>query len=493
MKGCRISRCRVLAAVALGTSLMLLPAVATAADWLRASNVTVEAITDSHNALYDGYRPGDSGVTNQWYRWITKYEKGSGDDADDDFKLFVPKDFAGGWNAKGNSSGIKLSNESGTQVTGDWNGNGSTNKVQVGRDLVEVYRTFDGFSFQIDSKLRSDNYFTIEYLARMGTNSTWGVTNGFYLDNGGINGGDWDNYVTDEVEIPTTYQPPTFMLSVHSEHGTPTPGTVTNLALSSVVTQTIASMVSGPLGTRYTNTTATLSGLATGLLSVTTSPSNSMIMHATISGITNDATLTWIWTTQHLATASAQGLGSVAPTSLWVNAGATQTFSATPETYYQFNGWTGSVVSATNQLSTIVTQSMALTGVFVPSLTPQGTPHHWLAQHGWTNEFEAAALADPDGDGLATWQEYLLQDQISPTNGGETIADLGLYTSDSIMDLSMGHLMLQVTSNQQLRLQLQLEQTADLTSGSWSNADPAVEWMQDAPTNKQFYRVRGAE
>ena len=469
---------------------LLLPDMARA-DWLRASNVTVEAITDSHNALYDGYRPSDAGVTNQWFRWVTKYEKGSGDNADDDFKVYVPKDFAGGWNANGLSKGIKLSSEASGEITTKWNGNGSTNKVQVDRDLVEIYRIFDSAPFDSDSKLRADNYFTVEYLARMGTNSTWVVTNGFYLDNGGHIGGDWHQYITDSVEIPTTYQPPTFTLSVHSEHGTPAPGTVTNLALGSVVTQAIASIESGPAGTRYTNTTATLSGLSTGLLSVATSSTNSMIMHATISGITNDATLSWLWTTQHLATASAQGLGSVAPTSLWVNAGATQTFSATPETYYQFNGWTGSVVSATNQLSTIVTQSMALTGVFVPSLTPQGTPHHWLAQHGWTNEFEAAALADPDGDGLATWQEYLLQDQISPTNGGETIADLGLYTSDSIMDLSMGHLMLQVTSNQQMRLQLQLEQNEDLSSESWTNAAPAVEWLQDAPTNKQFYRVRG--
>ena len=40
-------------------------------------------------------------------------------------------------------------------------------------------------------------------------------------------------------------------------------------------------------------------------------------------------------------------------------------------------------------------------------ITPQGTPHWWLASYGWTNGFEAASLADADGDGLRAWQEYI--------------------------------------------------------------------------------------
>lgn len=46
--------------------------------------------------------------------------------------------------------------------------------------------------------------------------------------------------------------------------------------------------------------------------------------------------------------------------------------------------------------------------------TTTGVPHWWLAQHGWTNNFEDAALDDPDGDGYATWQEYLAG--TDPTN-----------------------------------------------------------------------------
>ena len=68
-----------------------------------------------------------------------------------------------------------------------------------------------------------------------------------------------------------------------------------------------------------------------------------------------------------------------------------------------------------------------------------------------------------------------------------------LYTSNSIMDLSMGYLMLQTTSNDHMRLWLQLRQCSNLVEGVWSNAGDAVEWLRLAPDGKVFYRVRGGE
>jgi alpha-tubulin suppressor-like RCC1 family protein len=38
--------------------------------------------------------------------------------------------------------------------------------------------------------------------------------------------------------------------------------------------------------------------------------------------------------------------------------------------------------------------------------TPYGTPVPWLIAHGYSNNFPAAELADPDGDGVPNWQEY---------------------------------------------------------------------------------------
>ena len=37
---------------------------------------------------------------------------------------------------------------------------------------------------------------------------------------------------------------------------------------------------------------------------------------------------------------------------------------------------------------------------------PFGTPVPWLLENGFTNNFAAAELSDPDGDGALTWQEY---------------------------------------------------------------------------------------
>ncbi|VGO16683.1 Bacillopeptidase F [Pontiella desulfatans] len=45
---------------------------------------------------------------------------------------------------------------------------------------------------------------------------------------------------------------------------------------------------------------------------------------------------------------------------------------------------------------------------------PADVPEEWLAQHGWTNNLSAAVTNDPDGDGFATWQEYVVGS--SPTN-----------------------------------------------------------------------------
>jgi len=108
--------------------------------------------------------------------------------------------------------------------------------------------------------------------------------------------------------------------------------------------------------------------------------------------------------------------------------------------------------------------------------------------------------ADTDGDGLddadeLTWGGNPVVDSSAMINVGESNvtsnpAAYNLYTSNSILDLSMGAMMVR-TSNGWLRLRLQLERTDDLTSGVWSNAGDAVEWLEPAGDGKAFYRVRG--
>jgi hypothetical protein len=42
-----------------------------------------------------------------------------------------------------------------------------------------------------------------------------------------------------------------------------------------------------------------------------------------------------------------------------------------------------------------------------PPMPPHGTPIPWLNAHGFTTNYAAAELSDPNGNGLAVWQDYL--------------------------------------------------------------------------------------
>lgn len=64
-----------------------------------------------------------------------------------------------------------------------------------------------------------------------------------------------------------------------------------------------------------------------------------------------------------------------------------------------------------------------------------------------------------------------------------------LYPSNVVLDVSVGQMLLEIIEGE-ARLSLQLEQTDDLTTYSWTNAGDAVEWVLSVDTNKQFFRVR---
>ncbi|MEI6196352.1 MAG: tandem-95 repeat protein, partial [Verrucomicrobiota bacterium] len=82
---------------------------------------------------------------------------------------------------------------------------------------------------------------------------------------------------------------------------------------------------------------------------------------------------------------------------------------------FTFTASDGSLYS-TGTVSLTVTASVT---------TNTGTPLWWLAQYGLTN-FNADALADADGDGLLTWQEYIAG--TNPTNAASNfwIASAGM-------------------------------------------------------------------
>ena len=126
--------------------------------------------------------------------------------------------------------------------------------------------------------------------------------------------------------------------------------------------------------------------------------------------ITNDATLTWDWKSAFKLMATAGPNGTVTPEESWHTEGATGTVTAIPAAYYHFDAWTGTLADAIldgPRLSVPMFGPRIAIAAFAPNLTPtRGVPEWWLAQHGWTEDFEAAAEDDPDGDTMPTWAEW---------------------------------------------------------------------------------------
>ncbi len=109
--------------------------------------------------------------------------------------------------------------------------------------------------------------------------------------------------------------------------------------------------------------------------------------------------------------ASAGAHGGIAPAGrVLVAGGADQAFAITPGAWYAIagvlvDGVPAGAVAAYTFVNATTNHTIA--AAFAPLLAPRGTPQWWLAQYGWTNDFAAAELGDQDGDGVATWREYL--------------------------------------------------------------------------------------
>ena len=102
--------------------------------------------------------------------------------------------------------------------------------------------------------------------------------------------------------------------------------------------------------------------------------------------------------------------GSISPTNAVVNFGQNKTFAITAATYYVIADVKvdGVSVGATSAYTFAnVTKHHSLAATFAVRLATNGVPAWWLASHGWTSNFDNAALGDQDGDGAFTWQEYV--------------------------------------------------------------------------------------
>lgn len=124
--------------------------------------------------------------------------------------------------------------------------------------------------------------------------------------------------------------------------------------------------------------------------------------------LTENAVLSWGWRTEHFISTHIEGEGTVAPSEAWVPESDTLTLTAEAADYFEWVGWIeGDEINTNSVLDWVVEQPYELHALFDPMRTSQGTPLYWLADLGWTDDFEAAALDDPDGDGYLNWEEYI--------------------------------------------------------------------------------------
>jgi len=118
------------------------------------------------------------------------------------------------------------------------------------------------------------------------------------------------------------------------------------------------------------------------------------------------------FTSLYMIRSSAHGSGSVSPAAnVFVETGGSRQFTISPDRFFhiadvlvdQVSSGAVSTVSLSN-----VTTNHEIEAVFAPDVAANGTPKWWLHEQNsaWSNNFDSAALDNPDGDPLFTWQEY---------------------------------------------------------------------------------------
>lgn len=122
--------------------------------------------------------------------------------------------------------------------------------------------------------------------------------------------------------------------------------------------------------------------------------------------------------------AGADPNGTIAPCgAVPVPPGGTVTFTIVPNAYYHVLN----VLSNGSSLGPVTSVTWSnvsgygwIYATFAPDLAALGTPHWWLAQYGLTNgdlSFDAAELANQDGDAYLNWEEYVADtDPTDPTS-----------------------------------------------------------------------------
>jgi spore coat protein CotH len=124
---------------------------------------------------------------------------------------------------------------------------------------------------------------------------------------------------------------PTFVLTIASAHGNPSPAIGAHVVAADAFLSNSVPSPETVGGARY---------LCAGWTLAHHDPASGTTNWMTMT-LTNDATLTWLWNTNFLLTATAGAGGAIEPSGGWQAVGATVALEAVASNLYAFAGWTG--------------------------------------------------------------------------------------------------------------------------------------------------------
>jgi uncharacterized protein (TIGR03790 family) len=180
---------------------------------------------------------------------------------------------------------------------------------------------------------------------------------------------------------------------------------------------------------------------------------------------------------------STDGPGVAIPPSSWQPAGTTVVLTATADPYYSFAGWSGDAAGTNNPFELWMDSPKSVQANFAPHLAAHNTPEWWLAQNGWTNDFDAAALADAEPDGYFTWQEYIADTDPKNSNSFPRVAFIAADGTEPHITwpASTGRLY-QIHRADDLRDGPWITQELFLGTGAWIDTNPP-------PATNRYYRI----
>lgn len=161
--------------------------------------------------------------------------------------------------------------------------------------------------------------------------------------------------------------------------------------------------------------------------------------------------------------------------------------TAVTNLYYAFAQWSDGL-GAETRTDTNVAANLSVAAQFSAILAAGGTPHWWLAGHGYAGDFDAAEASNDDDDPFTAGQEYVAD--TDPTNPASFF---------QILDIDPGPPAVVTFDPASTARRYTFQFTEDLVGGAWSNVPGAFprlgaggeDAMQDAgDADRPIYRLQ---